>query len=707
MILLLIATGIYIAGGILAFAARRISGLPTVIGFYSSLCAGLTGLIPAAGMFFGISETEFFSYNGIELSFSSLSSYFCLPVLIIGPICAFYSIGYMKDRATGKRSGAYWFFMNLTQASMLLVAITDTAIGFLVAWELMGLASFALTVFEYKEHDVRKAAWKYLLSAQMGSAFLIVMFILTGVWGTDTQFSGINITVIVLALIGFGLKSGFLILHAWMPDTYPATPGPAAALMSSCMVNMGIFGLLKVIASTAGVTYFCGWAFLMIGIAGALIGVMYALAQANIKRLLAYSSVENVGIICIGLGIGFLGSSQDNVTVAAFGFAGALLHILNHSLLKAVLFLCATTIQQAKSTLDMDKLGGLLKQLPWTGSTFILSSLSISGLPPFNGFLSELLIYIALLSGILSGGILLIPSVGAAIALALTGGLAAAAFVKASAFVFLGEPKAKSPAVCVTKNPMWTAIFPIISLFVLCVSVAVWAPVIVDGFSPIIANYTYIEPEDITSQMTAVSGILVRIGVVSCLLLVVFGAASVFRSILPRGREEEISGTWDCGYAKPDSRMQYTGTSFTQPLSDFLNAVIMQKATFKLPGGLFPKTGKHHIDIEAPDNAERLLWAPVFRLFARISDKVHAIQSGYLHLYIMLMVAALVAALLWAFVFNTEAAGKALSDADEAEDVMLISSMNDDDAQSEKESDTKAQDEQKTAENEKKGDVAE
>ncbi len=598
-----------VAGGFLSLLCNRIPRVPALTGAAGCILGALCGLVSVCGMFLQWIPAFSCSIGGVACRFDLLSALFLVPVLVVCPLAALHSLGYMKGHDHGK-SGIYWFFFNMTQASMVLVTLMTSAVSFLTAWELMGLMSFALVAFDSRSRAAMRAAWIYLLACHAGAAFLIVMFILGS---GNSGLLHLEFILFLLGIAGFGLKAGFPLFHVWLPEAHPAAPAPVSAVMSASMINLGLYGILRFAVHENGPLAFYGWTFLWLGLIGAAGGVIFALAQKNLKRLLAYSSIENMGIMCIGLGFGFLGTADTDVVMAAFGFGGAFLHLLNHAVLKGSLFLCAGSVFKSTGLLNMDLLGGLLRRMPWTGTVFTFSSLSISGLPPFGGF-------------------------------------AAGAFLKAIGGVFLGEPR--SDAAAKAKRPAWNMIIPLLIFLALSFGLTMSAPAVCRMTAPLTEHFSRLPREDIMSQIISISDTLAKLGLFACLVFVFFAVVAVFRRMLPRGRTEEIRGTWDCGYARPTARMEYTSSAFSQPLCDLFSCILHPRRKLERPQGFFPASAE--IIVETEDIATRILWKPLFRLIAKASDKIHVIQSGYLHLYILIMVAALIAMLAWGFLFTGE-----------------------------------------------------
>jgi len=559
---------------------------------------------------------------------------------------ACHSLGYLKGHGE-HRQGAYWLFFNLTLLAMLLVTAAATYVELLLTWEVMGVASFALVAFDYQEGKVRHAAWVYLLACHAGAVFLILMFVLQA----GAAPAAVT-TALICGLLGFGLKAGFPLLHVWLPEAHPAAPAPVSAIMSAAMVNLGIYGMLRFLPPTAPAAI--GWMLLAVGLTGALMGILLALAQDNLKRLLAYSSIENMGIVFLGLGLGFLGLSQDNAAMAICGLGGGLLHIWNHALLKGTLFLLAGTVYKATGTLSLDGMGGLGKHMPVTKNVFTGHAAALSGLPPGNAFLSEVMIYLAAFHGILSGNnFMLAAAMLAAIALALTGGLAAAAFSKAVAAIFLGE--SRTAAIQDAREAPWAMRAPTFFLTGLAAAVFLAAPWLWDQvLTPVLRQVEVTGTAPIPDLADGSSRTLAAVrnfSLVAIALTAVLGGLRRWR----RGQQPlETKCTWDCGYALPTARMQYTGTAFTQPLSDFFNLTKGKNRATLPPEGYFPANAG--VAITVPDPADHYLWHPLSHITSRIADRTRRIQSGYLHLYILMAVIALLAMLIFAAVTPTPAA---------------------------------------------------
>lgn len=559
----------------------------------------------------------------------SLETFFSIPILVLSVAAAVHATAYIHGEAR-RHLVRFWVFFLTTVASMLAVVHVGGKLQFLLAWEAMGLASAGLVAFESKEKSVKKATWIYLLACHAGACALM----LTGVFQMRPDAW---IAAFAFAVVGFGLKIGFPPFHAWLPEAHPAAPAPASAIMSGAMIPLGFFGILKFfpiahLSSFDAQVY--GWTLLALGAIGAVGGILFSLPQSNLKRLLAFSSVENMGVVSLGLGLGaVLYARGDFTPLALLSIAGALVHILNHAFLKGALFLGAGSVLRQTGTLDQDRLGGLLRRMPFTGSLFTVNAFALAGLPPLNGFMGELAIYVSAFLAINTGDPVL-ASAGflVALALALTGGLAATAYAKSIGCAFLGESRSREAAdAAETPRRMYFA-----QIFLSMFSLAM-----IPGSVYFIHKFTGGFKTEIFI-MTATVGFAFAAVVVSMLLL--------RRFICPRGKIKPRLPVWDCGYDAPTSRMAYTATAFTQPLVDLFRPILKSRRHVQPFKGDPAAPSGAAIVTETDDFALGRLWRPLFSRAARLFQRVHLLQSGSLHLYILIILIAVLALLVAALV---------------------------------------------------------
>ncbi len=557
-----------------------------------------------------------------------------------------------RGPATGnliRKPGASWFFYNLLVASMIMVIMARNGVLFLIAWEVMAIASYFLVMYEDESALVRKAGSTYLIATHCGTAFLLALFILLGRQSGSLDFStfeasGLSGVAFLMALVGFGTKAGLVPLHVWLPEAHPAAPSHVSAVMSGVMIKTGIYGLIRTLTFLGPPPPWWGWTLIGIGAISGILGVLFALAQHDLKRLLAYHSVENIGIITLGLGLGLLGVSYDQPLIAVLGFAGGLLHVVNHALFKGLLFLGAGAVAHAAQTREIDRLGGLLRRMPWTGAAFLIGSVAICGLPPLNGFVSEFLIYVgafeatsSLMGPTAVSGMLIVG------ALALIGGLATACFTKAFGIVFLGEPRTDDAARAVEVTAGMR--IPLMVLAACCAAIGLLAPLaftITTRSFPSLANLL---PYDAPVLIHQAAGMM-RV-VVLCLssFLLLLSMLFIIRHKLLSGRSVEKTVTWDCGYAAPTSRMQYTASSYAQPLTQLFHFILRTHRDFSPPQGFFPESAA--LSTHTQDAFEEEVYRPLFQGVGRLLSRLRWLQSGRIQLYVLYIALTLLILLMW------------------------------------------------------------
>ncbi len=556
---------------------------------------------------------------------------FLAPILAVGAAAALHATAYLHGEARGHRP-RFWLFFAATLAAMCAVVCAPDKLTFLLAWEAMGLASAGLVAFENREKPARKATWIYLLACHAGACALMLA-------GVFLNRPDAFLAAFFCALVGFGLKIGLPPFHVWLPEAHPAAPAPASAVMSGAMIPLGFYGLLRFCWPCCAVIPYntpAGVALLAFGTVGALGGILFALPQANLKRLLAFSSVENMGVVALGLGLALVATSRDGGSlfsdVYVLAYTGALAHVLNHALLKSALFLGAGSVFRQTGTLDQDRLGGLMRRMPVTGTLFTLNALGLAGLPPLNGFLGELLIYLAAFQAVRTGN----PALVAAgflvlVVLALTGGLAAAAYCKAIGATFLGAPRSAAAVEAVeTPRRMWIAQ---LALFLGSLAMIPGTILLVRTLGLGIG-----EPALVTAAAIGGAAVLLTAALVG-----------LRRFLCPRGAVKPTGPTWDCGYHAPTARMAYTATAFTQPLTN-LFAFALSPRTHLIPFKGHPAAPTDAALVtETDDRALAGFWRPVFTFCARAFQRAHLLQSGSLHLYILLILITVVILLAVAF----------------------------------------------------------
>jgi formate hydrogenlyase subunit 3/multisubunit Na+/H+ antiporter MnhD subunit len=518
-----------------------------------------------------------------------------------------------------------------------------------MAWEVMALSSFFLVTFEDEKESTRHAGWIYLVASHVGTAFLLVLFVMLGRANGSLDFNRFSASsgagfLFVIALLGFGTKAGFVPLHVWLPEAHPAAPSHVSAVMSAVMIKTGIYGLLRIMLSLGAPQAWWGWLLCGIGLTSGVIGVVLALAQHDLKRLLAYHSVENIGIIALGLGVGTLGLCEGSPAVAIIGFAGALLHVLNHALFKGLLFLAAGNVLRSAHTREIDHLGGLLRRMPSTGLIFLIGAVAISGLPPLNGFISEFLIYLASFKGaVLFSGSTSVPMLATIAGLALIGGLAAACFTKAFGIVFLGHPRtANAGQACEVGFAM---VLPGFVLATLCILIGLLGATVVNSMGPVVSEVTAISATVVGTSLAEAAHSVAFVSFTGGALLGLSALLALGRAIALAGRPVHADVTWDCGYAEPSPRMQYTASSFAQPLTDTFSLLLQTRRILVAPRGLFPTEAS--LVTETPDPYQEYIFQPFLRAIGRGFSLLRLVQQGQVQVYILYIAVTLLVLLLW------------------------------------------------------------
>ena len=582
----------------------------------------------------------------LAFKIDSVSLFFLIPIFLISPLALLYSYHYLENEKKLLRAGCNYFFFSILVASMALVVVSANMITFLLFWEIMSLSSFFLVIYNYESYSNRKAGYLYFIFAQGGAMLLFAAFALIYSHTGSFDFSDFSsvpdqakLLIFVLAFIGFGSKAGIFPLHIWLPKAHPAAPSHVSAIMSGVMIKMGIYGIFRMYLLLDAPTPLIGEIVLVTGMVTGILGVVYALAKQDIKQLLAYSSVENIGIILIGLGIGMMGAAEQNQAMAFFGFSGALMHVFNHSIFKSLLFMGAGSVLHKAKTKNIEELGGLMKRMPVTGRTFLAGSVAISGLPPFSGFIGEFLIYYGAFQGLTGNKLPFILSILAIISLAVIGGMATACFTKVVGLAFLGEPRT-----ALAGNAEESGLTMRIVMIVMAASCLVIG-VIPEPF----IRLAFLGVQDITSvsgfNTDSFIGIVRNLSMTAILFIVIFFLVSLFRKMLYSKKEIGSGGTWGCGFTQPTVRMQYTGTSYAYEMVEFFNPFVPIKNAYTGIKKIFPGQTTWHSEVTdiAETSYQRYLTTPMFSLIA----KLKWIQHGNIQLYIAYIIIAIIVLLLF------------------------------------------------------------
>lgn len=584
----------------------------------------------------------------------SLSGFFLCVIGVVTFAAGVYAFGYVRGFERGRDSlPALGGFSGLFLTGMLLVVLADDAFLFMVAWELMSLSSYFLVALHHESAANRRAAFLYLLMAHIGGLAILLAFGVLASFGGGFAFDAMRgaqlpflwaSVAFGLAFAGFGMKAGLVPLHAWLPEAHPVAPSHISALMSGVMLKVAVYGFIRVLFDLIGEFHWqWGVAVLAVGSISALMGVLYALMQNDLKRVLAYSSVENLGIIFMGLGLALLFLATGHSVLGALAFVAALYHTFNHALFKGLLFLGAGAVLHSTNERDLEKMGGLLRRMPWTGMFFLTGCMAISALPPFNGFVSEWLTFQAALQAWqLDSGVLrsLIPV--AAAVLALTGALGAACFVKVYGVAFLGQ--ARSRHVRRARKVPYSMRIGQGILALLCLVSGVLPTLFVgllDGVSeqvleqglPQASAHGWLWLTPISPQTASYGAPLVATAL--------FVALGLGLWLLGRGiRRVRRCDAWDCGFSPPTPGMQYTATAFAQPMRRVFGLL------FHIDEGVERQDGRLRHRLKVGDRAWDIFYLPVAQLVSSAARRITRLQSGNVRIYLGWSFATLLV-LLW------------------------------------------------------------
>lgn len=655
MISLLIGTALFSVGGFVAlFLKEKFKSIAFIVfAVIAQLCIlpSVIGILLSGGQI----DAQFFFSEPIGISFlrlDPLAALFSLIISLGALFAAVYSHGYMKMYAGDTSDlSSYYFFLGLMSSSMLLVVIVQNALLFLVVWETMSLTSFFLVNFEHKKEEVRKASIYYLVAMQIGAAFLIAAFGWSSAIAGSLDFNSFksvvcnsgssSIFIFILFFLGFGTKAGFVPMHTWLPKAHPAAPTGVSALMSGVMIKMGVYGILRILLLVGVPDYRLAYGVIVMSIVTGIYGVANAIAQHDLKKLLAYHSIENIGILGMGIGIGMLGLVYNNTPIAALGFLGALLHTINHFTFKSVLFYGAGIVYSQTHTRDIDKLGGLSKYLPFTSILFLIASLAISGMPLLNGFISEFVIFLGLARSFSINNIAFnIAALMGLSGLALIGTMALLCFTKVYGICFLGTPRSELHFTPEEKE--YSLLLPMAFLVFAMIVIGVFPVFAIKLLSSAVGQFL---PDASHTAMPEIISLMTTISTSLSIFIILIGSFFTIRTVLLRKRSVQVFKTWDCGYQKESSRMQYTASSFAQPFLQLTAELVPQKVQVHKEQVLFPTRAS--FESHAQDFSERVLIQPSIRLLNNFLNKFSWIQSGRMQQYIIYGLIFLVFLLLW------------------------------------------------------------
>lgn len=573
----------------------------------------------------------------LALRLDPLAAAFLLPIFVLGALTSVYGLAYWPAHQQPS-SGRVRAFTGLLLAGMATVVIAAHGMVFLVAWEMMAIAAFFLIATEDTDADVRGAAWMYLIATHIGTLALFALFVVlraergTFLLGPVGTAAGVTTTstILLLALVGFGFKAGIVPLHFWLPGAHANAPSHVSALLSGAMLKVGVYGIIRIILFLPDPPVWWGGLLVVLGLTSALVAISLAVGQADMKRALAYSSIENVGIIIVAVGLFVIGRATGAPTVAALGLAAAIAHVWSHSLFKGLLFLCAGSVFHATGTRSIDRMGGLLHRMPTTGTAFVIGAAAAAALPGANAFVSEALLYVGLLREGMRGGV----TVLAAALIALVGALAVACFVRLTGAIFLGA--ARSDTVSGAREAPLLMRAPLVVLAVACIALGVFPTAIAGALGTVTGTTDVIRP------------FLRALG--TPLQVAALATAMTFAVLIVATRRSPRRPTWDCGYAQPTARMQYTARSLSEWLTSRLLPRFLCPAVRVTPvTALYPTTAGFAVDVDEPF-ADRVL-QPLAAKWASRAMRLRWLQQGRLSLYLLYIFITLLAGIGWVVVF--------------------------------------------------------
>jgi hydrogenase-4 component B len=574
----------------------------------------------------------------VHLKIDELSAIFIMVINFTVLTASFFSIGYFQDKGNAGSISLHLFSFSILHAAMLLVCMAQDLLAFIVFWEIMSLCSFVQILFDSEDPINIKAALNYFIQMHINVVFLILavvwLYNKTGMQNFDALHfyfsSNKNFPLFLMFFLSFGMKAGFLPLHTWLPHTDPAAPCPSAGLMSGAMIKLGIYGILRVLVYIESDLLEIGIFIYVISMLTGLYGIIQAAIQKDFKKMLAYSSIENIGIIGMGIGLGILGIALNSQLITFMGFAGALMHVINHSLFKSLLFYTAGSVFLRTGTRQIDRLGGLIKKMPVTSILFLIGSLAICGLPPFNGFVSEFLLYSGMMGLLHADFSIDILELAALISLVLMGGIAVFTFTRAFGIIFLGTPRSIEASKAIEVD--FFMLFPNILIVLVMLSIGFAPDVFVKYISRAVNLYMPVESSGIViHKFDSIS----QLGLVNILFIILMFTIYVIRTLKVKSNTEIYGPTWGGGYTGSSDKLQYTGSSYSGNLIQLIKPLIKVKTEFKNyeENEIFPKDRSLKTETDDPIETKGIVGivkklTSFLSIFARV-------QNGQMQQYIL------------------------------------------------------------------------
>ena len=615
----------------------------SVISFIAIL-SGYLAIQVLSGQNFHITLPGSYVSGPVNLEIDSLSAWFIL-IINFGFITGgFYGLFYMKAYIDQpKNLNLHGILFILLQTSLVALCVIQNSIVFLVVWEIMALSAFLTIIFEHEKVATLRAGINFLIQAHISILFLMIGFIWVASQIGSYDFSAIHnyslthsepvsLMLFLFFFIGFAIKAGFVPFHTWLPYAHPVAPAHISGIMSGILIKIGIFGILRMILLIQVNYTTIGSIILVVSIISGIYGVMLAILQHNLKKLLAYHSIENIGIIGIGIGLGCIGLGINNPVLSSLGFAGALLHTLNHSLFKSLLFFTAGNVYQATHTLDIEKLGGIVKKMPQTSILFLIAALAICGLPPFNGFISEFILYTGLYHWFHNAQMgSLISIIFTVTALAMIGGLALMCFTKAFGVVFLGNPRQAFKHE--VKEVPFLQLMPLYAIAAFIILIGLFPKIFLDILIQPVQLFTGLQQLPFAGFQGNDLEALVSISHASWYLIGMVLLLLGIKKWVLNTRTVAVSPTWGCGYTAPTAKIQYTASSFVKTYSKLFGIFFQISKREKEVQGIFPTEA--HLETLPYDKIEKWLIDIPTNNFKIFMGRFSFFQNGKLQFYIL------------------------------------------------------------------------
>jgi hydrogenase-4 component B len=601
----------------------------------------------------------------LYLLLDPLSLFFLFVIVLISVPSTVYSIGYMKDEYPLKKRVAGWVLLAAFVLSMAWVVTAGNAFVFLVAWELMSLISYFLVTFDHQQEKSVQAGTIYIVMTHIGTAFITIAFLILFTYAGSFDFlalreasrtipGGVRDILFLLFLAGFGTKAGIVPLHIWLPVAHPQAPSPISSIMSGVMIKTAIYGMLRFILFILGIeTAWWGNLVLILALISCLVGVTYALMEHDLKRLLAFHSVENIGIILLGVGASMVFLTMHLPRLAILALSAGLYHLVNHAIFKGLLFLCAGSVYKATGTRNMEKLGGLIKRMPWTAVSFLMGAMAISAIVPLNGFVSEWLTLQAFFLGALnsSGGYKIFMALCAAL-LALTGGLAASCFVKAFGITFLAMPRTKKAEEA--KEAPFTMKAAMVFLSLMTIAFGLAATVVLRFLTRVSGAATGVEVEGIRFSLNPFvvapvsgNGVSLSSPLIALVLLSVVGLAAAGVYLGRHRKKARTCETWDCGYYHLDSRTEYSATAFSKPFRIAFSFFLLPYNKTEKVMDSFYHVRSFKYEVFTTPVFRRYIYEPILRWVFGTAHWMRRLQPGSIHIYLAYIFITILALIAW------------------------------------------------------------